>query len=109
GVGGREFYVDSGVNDFEQGSDRTYTFGVGANVTAAAENDPRSPYPPQSENLGRFPVYLRLEPLGWESNNWNLERVTVTVNPGAAQVQFDALAGGHLWLGTQYGLYCYLK
>ena len=34
-VGGREFYLDSSANDFEQGDSRTYTLGQGANVLNA--------------------------------------------------------------------------
>jgi hypothetical protein len=109
GICGREFYVDSSSNDFEQGSDRIYTFGVGSNVTHAEENDPRTPFALQTENLGRFPVYIRHEPVALGENSWNVERVTVTVNPGTAQVQFDALAGANnLWLGVFSGRYCYL-
>jgi len=103
---GREFYIDSAVNDFEQGSDRTYTFGVGANVNFASTNDPRSPYQLLTERLDRFPVNLRFAPQN-RDDNWNLESVTVTVNPGAGQVQYQALGGSdNLWLGTHSGLFC---
>ena len=109
-IGGREFFVDSAADDFEQGSDRTYTFGEGANVRDAALNDPRSPYQLLTENLNRFPINLRFVPgpgsLGQE-DVWILESITVTVNPGTGQVQFQALGGSdNLVLGKRAGLSC---
>jgi hypothetical protein len=108
GICGREFYLDSAVDDFEQGSDRTYTLGVGANINYAGYNDPRSPQL-DTVDLDKFPKYIRLEPTG-SNSEWNLEEVTVTVNPGTGQVVYRALAGGlNLWLGQKYGKFCYLK
>jgi hypothetical protein len=108
GVCGREFHVDSAQNDFERGTDRTYTLGVGANVTDKEFNDPRSPQL-DTASLDRFPVYLRFEPKG-DNADWNLERVDVTVNPGGSQVKYTTLAGSaHLWLGQNYGKMIYLK
>ena len=109
-IGGREFFVDSAADDFEQGSDRTYTFGEGANVRDAALNDPRSPYQLLTENLNRFPINIRFVPgpgsLAQE-DVWILESITVTVNPGTGQVQFQALGGSdNLVLGKRAGLYC---
>ena len=108
GICGREFYIDSSVRDFERGSDQTYTIGEGANINHPAYNDPRSPQL-DTVDLDKFPKYIRLEPIG-SSPEWNLEEVTVTVNPGSGQVVYRALAGGlNLWLGQQYGKFCYLK
>lgn len=109
GICGREFYLDSAVDDFEQGSDRTYTLGVGANINYAGYNDPRSPQL-YTENLDRFPTYIRLEPTG-SNPEWNLEEVTVTVNRGAGEVVCSAVAlrdRSNLWLGQKYGKFCYL-
>lgn len=112
-IGGREFYVDSEANDFQPSSDRTYTFGEGANVSFSKQNDPRSPYQLRTENLDRFPVNLRFvpeKPGGLTLaivDNWNLESVTVTVNPGTGQIQYQALGGSdNLTLGKHFGLYC---
>jgi hypothetical protein len=103
---GREFYVDSAINDFEQGADRTYTLGTGANVNFPSDNDPHSPYQLHTENLDRFPVNLRFNPVD-RNDNWNLESVTVTVNPGPGQVQYQALGGSdNLVLGIHSGLVC---
>ena len=111
-IGGREFYIDSEADDFEEGSDRVYTLGEGANVQSAQLNDPRSPYQLRTENLDRFPVHIRFAPgdpegLAQQDDAWDLESVTVTVNPGPAQVQYQALGGlDHLTLGRHSGLYC---
>jgi hypothetical protein len=108
GVDGREFYIDSAQNDFEQGADDTYTLGEGANVLNAPQNDPRNPQL-DTNDLSKFPVYLRFEPLG-SAPDWHLERVDVTVNPGTSEIKFSALSGGpDLWLGQKMGKFCYLK
>jgi hypothetical protein len=112
-IGGREFYPDSAADDFQPGSDRTYTLGEGANVKFAAGNDPRSPYQLRRENLDRFPVKIRFvteQPGGLTikvDDSWNIESVTVTVNPGPSQVQYQARGGSdNLTLGRHFGLYC---
>jgi len=106
---GREFNIDSAVDDFERGSDRTYTLGVGANVNDAANNDPRSPFALDTVDLDHFPAWIRLEP-GGSGPNWDLEFVSATVNPGPGQTVFQALGGGnHLWLGDRYGKHVFLK
>ena len=108
GIGGREFSLDSETNDFQRDDDRTYTFGAGSNVNFASLNSPSSPYQLLTENLDRFPVYMRFAPKD-RDDNWNLESVSATVNPGPAQVQYKALGGSNnLWLGTHAGLHCYM-
>jgi hypothetical protein len=98
-VCGREFSVDSSgdFDDFEQGDDRTYIFGAGANVANPERNDPRSPFQLDTNNVNRFPRWVRLD----GGSEWDLERVTITLNPGqASQVVLDALGGAnHLFLG----------
>ncbi len=54
GCCGREFYVDSGDNDFERGADKEYFFGVGANVLNPDLNDPRRQMPLDARNLYSF-------------------------------------------------------
>ncbi len=39
GICGREFRCDTSADDFERGSNRTYIFGVSANVRNAASNE----------------------------------------------------------------------
>ncbi|MCA1576991.1 MAG: hypothetical protein LC794_06460 [Acidobacteria bacterium] len=108
GIGGREFSLDSAVDDFQQNADRTYTFGAGSNVSFAAANNPSSPYELLTENLDRFPAYIRFAPKS-RDDNWNIESVIATVNPGPGQLQYQALGGSNnLWLGVHSGLHCYL-
>ena len=113
GIGGREFVADSAVDDFERGSDRIYVFGAGSGsgstVNNPAFNNPSTPFQLDTSNLDRFPVYVRFEPTG-RDDNWNLESVTVTVNPGPGQVQYQALGGSNnLWLGQHAGKVCHLQ
>ncbi len=93
GIGGREFHLDSQADDFEQNSDRTYVMGESlpseTSVNNAARNDPRVDYVLTSEFLDKFPVYIRFEDSG-DSPDWNLE------------------VANNLWLGANYGKYCYL-
>lgn len=108
GVAGREFYIDTAYDDFERGSDRTYTLGTGANIKYAQYNNPRNPQL-DTADVATFPVYLRFEPPG-PGPNWNLEFVEVTVNPGSGQIKYRALKGSpDLWLGQKYGKFVHLK
>jgi hypothetical protein len=108
-IGGREFYLDSTDDDFEINADRTYTLGAGANINFAGRNDPSSPYQLHTENLDHFPINLRFMPKD-RDDNWNLESVTATVNPGPGQVQYQALGGSdNLLLGIHSGLSCNLS
>jgi hypothetical protein len=103
GIGGREFAVDSGGNDFEQGSDTT---DVNATIQNAELNDPRSP---QLHPVGAFPVYVRLEPHGGNPD-WCVDRVEVRFNGGSTA--FYATwwtTGQNLWLGQRIGKICYLS
>lgn len=113
GIAGREFMLDSAIDDFERNSTRTYvispTAGPGSSINNPATNNPVTPYQLVTENIDRFPAYIRFQPTG-RDDNWNLESVTVTVNPGPNQRQLQALGGSnHLWLGVHSGLYCYLR
>ncbi|OKK02618.1 hypothetical protein AMK26_23705 [Streptomyces sp. CB03234] len=109
-IAGREFSLDADHNDFEPGDNFTYTFGEGSNVLYADRNDPRFPAL-DTDDLDRYPVYLRYEPPGSEPNeSWCLERVIVTVNPGGEfTARYDNLrlagsaANQKIWLGQRYG------
>jgi len=110
GVAGREFNVDSqgDINDFERGSDRTYVFGEGATVLRPGENDPRSPWQTDTENLLSSPIYVRFEP--GDGGDWNIERVELTVVAPGNTIHFDRLEGtANLWLGERRGKYLYLR
>jgi len=110
-VAGREYNVDSqgDVNDFERNSDRTYVFGEGATVLRPQENDPRSPWQTDTDNLRFSPIYLRFEP--GSGGDWNIERVELTVVDAQFNgTHFDRLGGGaNLWLGERRGKYLYLR
>jgi len=110
GVAGREFNVDShdtDYNDFQQGDDRTYIFGEGANVLRPQENDPRSPWQTDFANLRLSPRYVRFEP--GRGGDWNLERVDLTVVYQGGSAQWIQLEGSaHLWLGESRGKFLYL-
>ena len=108
GLGGREFNVDSRgeVNDFERGSDRTYIFGSGATVNRPEENDPRSPWQIDSNDVGRVPRYIRFEP--GPGGDWNVERLELGVIFAGGSLTQRALDGGaHLWLGARRGKFIY--
>jgi len=110
GIGGREFCLSTGPNDFIRNSRQIFTLGEEANINNAADNDPRSPYVLHTEELSHFPVYIRFAPTD-PNDQWNLEAVEVHVNPArvAGERDYDALHGAeHLWLGPSSGLYCYL-
>lgn len=111
GIGGREFCLDSEINDFERSADQTFTLGVGANIRNAADNDPGSPAPLRLELLKSFPTYIRFAPKD-QNDRWNLDFVYVTVNPGqpapSSKVYHALPDTEYLWLGTLSGLYCYL-
>lgn len=102
GIGGREFRLDiPGTNDFEQGMDQIFRLGTSSNIGNPTHNNPSSPFPLVTENLSKYPKYIRFEPDG-DNDNWNLEEIIATVNPGPQQIVFSGLGGGaHLWLGAR--------
>jgi hypothetical protein len=112
GTAGREFNVDSqgDVNDFERNSDRTYIFGEGATVQRPQENDPRSPWQTDSDDLSVNPIYIRFEP--GDGGDWNLELVVLTVITVDAteSFEFHRLEGrANLWLGESRGKFLFLR
>jgi hypothetical protein len=112
GLAGREFNVDSsGVNDFERGSDRTYIFGDGSNVLRPGQNDPRSPWQLDTEDIPRCPRYIRFE-LG-SGGDWNIELLELVVNPTPAGggIIFRRLVGANnnLWLGAGQGKFIWFQ
>lgn len=64
------------------------------------DNDPCSPYQMVTENLSKFPLYVRFEPTN-QDGRWELDEINVTVNPGSDQIAFSALGGqSYLWLNN---------
>lgn len=110
GVCGREFHLDTRADDFESGSDRTYTLGEAANVEDGFYNDPRQQEIKDSD-ADKYPVYVRFEPAG-ASPDWNLKYISVTVNPGPDEKRFERLSKTglpSLWLGQESGKVLYLS
>jgi hypothetical protein len=94
------------VDDFERGDNRLYVLGGGANIRHADQNDPRGPLQLDTDDVNRFPRWVRFEP----DNEWDLEGVIVTLNPGdPSEVQLRKLAGiSHLWMGQTAGKFLFL-
>ena len=121
GIGGREFRIDSEKDDFEVNTDRTFISGqtpaaIPGDVklfplNAPVYNDPRSPVQLYTENLYKYPVYLRFDPSN-DDDMWGLEYVSVRVNPTVEGelIKYEALEGQdqRLFLGKSWGKYCYL-
>lgn len=109
GLGGREFFVDSGGDDFQRGADKVYIFGEGANVLRPNENDPRSPLPIDPVEIPRFPIYLRLA--AGAGMDWNVGLVHLVVRwPPNVSATFGRLDGNdNIWLGWKRGLYLYVR
>lgn len=110
GLGGREFRINrDGIDDLERGADEIFTLGLGSNISDSSDNDPRSPFPLLTQNLNSFPKYIRMVATG-DAPGWNIEFVSVTVNPGVGQRVISGLAGGaHIWLCDTCGLIFYLR
>jgi hypothetical protein len=122
GICGREFFIDSEKDDFERGQDRTLLLGekpalLPTNIDIVPVrndwlNDPRNLYKLKTENLYKYPVYVRFEPED-RDDLWVLEYVSVFVNPTSGVEPFfnyEALGdrGDFLALGQVMGKYCYL-
>ncbi|MGW8378338.1 hypothetical protein [Streptomyces sp. ODS28] len=111
GICGREFTLESGVDDFARGMTRTFVLGAGSNALNPAGNDPRTP-PLSTGDLAHFPVYVRFGPRD-PRDTWCLENVTVAVNPGSGDLGYGnvPLLGGdkRLWLADDSGRTVYLK
>lgn len=115
GVAGREFALRAQGYNYAQGTTFTFVLGENTNVENADRNDPRKPQL-DTDDLDRYPTYIRFGEEGTNNPEWCLERVTVTVNPGGDFPQrFDnpRLVGTeenqHIWLGHADGKIVYLK
>jgi hypothetical protein len=132
GIGGREFSVDSAdedYDDFYRSDVRYYIFGekptplddylvedpfyITTTVLHPKYNDPREPYPLDTDDMDKFPVYIRFEPED-DDDFWCLEDVVVRVNPLTKTTQvkrYHALQGVEqfLWLGPTRGKFLFLS
>jgi hypothetical protein len=109
GIGGREFRIDQpNVNDLEPNMNQIFTFSATGNNANQSLNNPAAQYVMRTEDLSKFPKYVRFEPHG-NDDNWNIETLKVVVNPGANQIEFNALNGSnHIWLGARNGKIVYI-
>lgn len=112
GLGGREFHIDTTSDDFEKGSAREYILGDGGNVKNADVNEPQQ-QTLMTENVEKFPVYVRFEPKS-RTDNWQLQRADVRFN-GSLHIDWDTVnfitndpARG-IWLGVRSGLVVHLE
>jgi hypothetical protein len=97
GIGGTEFMIDSNdpdIDDFEPFSDRTYWMGEKPVILPSGSqenygnpdyNNPLRPYQIFTENLDKFPVYIRFNEIDdsifGEVLGWRIRRIEVRVNP----------------------------
>jgi hypothetical protein len=66
------------------------------------QNDPRSPWQLDTDDIGRCPRYIRFE-LG-SGGDWNVELLELFVPLPGGGVNLRRLAGGNnLWLGAGQG------
>lgn len=99
GLGGREFRLNSGVDDFIANSaPTTFVFGLGSTVNNSPDNDPRSPFPLTTENVDKYPIYIRFEPSS-DTDIWTLASVTVSIFTTTTAVKtYGGLAGTGIYL-----------
>ena len=114
GVGGREFALDTRQNDFRANSDKTFVLGASGNVKNDNDNDPRE-QAMDTTTLNDFPAYIRFEP-STGLDELVLDIASITVNPGANQVQFNAFYlteiptnVSQVTLGNDSGHFCYMR
>ena len=110
GIGGREFRVDRpNINDLEKNTTEIFVFSPNGTVVNPTLNDPTSPYKLKTEDLDKFPRYIRFRGAG-DDDNWNIEQLKVTVNPGASEKVYEALGGSNnVWLGARNGEFFYFN
>ncbi|WP_030565622.1 hypothetical protein [Streptomyces aureocirculatus] len=114
GIAGREFLLDNN-RQIQRGQYIDYVLGDGANVTSPEYNDPRKPQL-DTDDLDRYPVYIRLEEEG-DNPAWCLEQAYTTVNPESRtpqqfhnrRLQGTGSDTTRIWLSSQYGTKVYLK
>lgn len=111
GIAGREFRLETAADDFRQGVAQTFIMGEESTVERGDLNDPRRPQL-DTEDLNRYPVYLRYVPLGG-GPDWCLERVTVTVQPGSHVFDNPVLENEaenrRIWFSPEGGEILYLR
>lgn len=115
GIAGREYAVRLRKgHDFQPSAAAvSYIFGEDANVMREEDNDPRTPWQTDANNISWCPLYLRFTPQG-DDDNWNIDLAELIVRfrgatPGSIvqEARYRLLAGSKLWLGAQRGQFLY--
>lgn len=113
GIAGREFFLDTAEDDFEQGSSRNYRFGRNAEFATDEMlnreiNDPRDQRL-MTEFVDEFPVYIRFAP-ETRADEWNLKLAVVALNTDESVLwTSQAIAPDGIWLQTRGGLVLHLQ
>ena len=122
GIGGREFRLNKGGNQFEKGDTDNFQIGgvAGPDSINNQNNSNDLPAVPGTANspsieystLDDYPTYIRFEPQN-EDDNWNVQSVSVDVKEsgasGATRTLSDHTGNGNIWLGKRSGLFLGLK
>jgi hypothetical protein len=91
GLGGREFYLDRPLPDFDAGADELFVLGTSANVVNPSGSDPRSLTFNQAHG---YPVYLRLSEI--IDDDWTVDYVEVHIFSNNTPASFSWSALGSL-------------
>lgn len=112
GIGGREFHLDTSIDDFEKRVRTDYIIGncpidpdnpgFDKRVLNPDKNDPAKGLPMYTENVLSLPKYLRLQ----GSDHWAVSFVSVLIYVDmlyAGGFNTPAPLEDYLWLGPQAG------
>ena len=81
-IGGREFRINqTDHGDKQPGKEDVVTLGEGSTAVDPTFHDPQKPYgtaEPLIEDLDKYPVWLRFDPVDGK-DNWHLDRALVEV------------------------------
>lgn len=120
GIGGREFLIDSEKDDFERGSDRTYSLSTypadsgDVVVKNRGDNNPLAPLQIHGNDLDKFPVYIRFDPKD-SNDHWIVQFVRVFVLSEEPTITYGNLGPDnashpmYLKLGTNCGKWLFLE
>ena len=118
GIGGREFRLNKGGNQFDKGDTDNFQIGgvAGPDSINNQNNSNDLPAIPGTVNaptieystLDDHPTYIRFEPQD-NDDNWNVQSVSVNVKEsgagGGARTFNDRTGNGNIWLGKESGLF----
>lgn len=114
GIGGREFKINTSINDFERNLSQDIVMGEN-NVNPPAlpvmnpgGNDPRVGFAIDSSDINQSPIYIRFEPKTNE-DNWHIDSLFVQVIGTDGYILSATPGSGfdNLWLGYKFGKIIY--